>query len=243
MAEKLHLDDASLRELLHLVSHDIRNPLAAIVTNLEFSRRLVKDEAIDPDLRESVEDSVIACEVLKRVVANFDVLAKGDDLAVTMSEVGVAALVQDVARRCRERASQASLHIDVDDGGVSDRVFIDKPLFALAVENLISNSIQHAPRGTPIEVRIERGDSSIVVSVIDAGKAVPPELREYALSAESHTPKGRSGPTRYGRGLSLLAARAAAGACGATLSLHGEDGRSEMRLTVDTIAQEPTLVS
>ena len=83
----------------------------------------------------------------------------------------------------------------------------DRPL---AVENLISNSIQHAPRGTPIEVRIERGDSTIVVSVIDAGKAVPPELREYALSAESHTPKGRSGPTRYGRGLSLLAARAAA---------------------------------
>ena len=154
-------------------------------------------------------------------------------------------------------AESTALIVKVFSGALSDYVgrrkglavagyglgALTKPLFALAVENLISNSIQHAPRGTPIEVRIERGDSTIVVSVIDAGKAVPPELREYALSAESHTPKGRSGPTRYGRGLSLLAARAAAGACGATLSLHGEDGRSEMRLTVDTIAQEPTLVS
>ncbi|MEQ9318925.1 MAG: HAMP domain-containing sensor histidine kinase, partial [Polyangiaceae bacterium] len=173
MTEKLHVDDAELRELLHLVSHDLRNPLAAIVTNLEFARRLVVEEQVDQDLRESVEDSVVACDVLKRVVANFDVLAKGKDVNPTLGEVSVSTVVLDVARRCRERADQASLTVDVDDGGVATQAMLDKSLFSLAVENLIANSIQHAPRNSSISVGVSEGDRGIVVTVSDTGKGVP----------------------------------------------------------------------
>jgi len=232
MTEKLHVDDADLRELLHLVSHDLRNPLAAIVTNLEFARRLVMEAEVDQDLRESVEDSVVACDVLKRVVANFDVLAKGKEVNPALGEVAVAAVVQDVARRCQERASQASLTIEVDDGGVTQQAMLDKSLFSLAVENLIANSIQHAPRDTVIEVKVQVQDGAITVTVSDAGKAVPPDHRELAMAPKSHTPKGRQGPTRYGRGLSLLSARAASSLTGVAMELDGEDGRFEMKLVI-----------
>lgn len=232
MTEKLHVDDAELRELLHLVSHDLRNPLAAIVTNLEFARRLVVEEEVDQDLRESVEDSVVACDVLKRVVANFDVLAKGRDVNPTLGEVSVAAVVQDVARRCRERAEQASLTIDVDDGGVKSQAMLDKSLFSLAVENLIANSIQHAPRDTSISVRVEEEDRGVTVTVGDTGKSVPADHRALAMEPKSHTPKGRQGPTRYGRGLSLLSARAAASLTGVEMELDGVDGAFVMRLVI-----------
>lgn len=232
MTEKLHVDDAELRELLHLVSHDLRNPLAAIVTNLEFARRLVVEEQVDQDLRESVEDSVVACDVLKRVVANFDVLAKGKDVNPTLGELGVATVVLDVVRRCRERADQASLTIDVDDGGVTAQAMLDKSLFALAIENLIANSIQHAPRNTSITVKVTEDDRGIVVTVGDAGKGVPEDHRDAAMGATSHTPKGRLGPTRYGRGLSLLSAHAASSLTGVAMELDGEDGAFVMRLIV-----------
>ena len=232
MTEKLHVDDAELRELLHLVSHDLRNPLAAIVTNLEFARRLVVEEEVDQDLRESVEDSVVACDVLKRVVANFDVLAKGRDVNPTLGEMSVATVVQDVARRCRERAEQASLSIEVDDGGVTSQAMLDKSLFSLALENLIANSIQHAPRGSAVSISVAEDDTAIVVSVGDAGKAVPPDHREAAVAPKSHTPKGRLGPTRYGRGLSLLSARAAASLTGVGMELDGEDGAFVMKLVI-----------
>jgi signal transduction histidine kinase len=232
MGSSPHIDDHELRELLHLVSHDIRNPLAAIVTNLEFARRLVIDDGVDLDLRESVEDSVIACEVLKRVVANFDILAKGKDVSLSVGEVAIAATIRDVAKRCRERADQAGLSLAFNDGGVDDKALLDKQLFSLILENLISNSVQHGPRGSEVVIELARGDEQLVVTVTDQGKAVPAEYRERALSVESHTPKGRQGPTRYGRGLSMLAAATASKIVGVELAISGEDGAFEMRLTI-----------
>ncbi|MEQ9317548.1 MAG: hypothetical protein RIF41_00255, partial [Polyangiaceae bacterium] len=49
---------------------------------------------------------------------------------------------------------------------------------------------------------------------------------------ESHTPKGRLGPTRYGRGLSLLSAKAASSLTGVEMELDGEDGAFVMRLII-----------
>lgn len=223
MPDPLHLDDAQLRELLHLMSHDLRNPLAAIVTNLEFAKRLLSRLSVDPDLSESVDDSVTACDVLRQIVANFDLLVKGRDLTVTLHEIDVAATVADVAKRCRERAEQAGLAIDLREAQVPMRTMIDKSLFALAVENLIANSLQHAPRRSTVVIELRSGaaDRADVV-IADEGPAIAEALRETALGPQGHTHAGRNDGTRYGRGLGLLAANAAAAACGCELSVGGE---------------------
>lgn len=222
MIEKLHVDDEQLRELLHLMSHDLRNPLAAIVTNLEFAKRLLARVSVDPDLAESVEDSVTACDVLRRIVANFDVIAKGRELMVTMQDIDVGAALEEVSKRCRDRAQQAGLQIIVEGAQLGERTMLDRTLFNLATENLISNSIQHGPRGSTIMVRLVSSGAHADVTIADDGPAIPPELHEIALGPDGHTPRGRTDGTRYGRGLGLLAARAAATACGCTLSLSGD---------------------
>jgi signal transduction histidine kinase len=222
MTEKIHVDDKQLRELLHLVSHDLRNPLAAIVTNLEFAKRLLSRINVDPDLAESVEDSVTACDVLRRIVSNFDVLAKGRDLTTTPQEVEIGSAVEEVVKRCTDRATQGNLALELNGADLGKRAKLDRLLFSLAVENLISNSIQHGPRGSKITVDLRDGGDHVTMTVADAGPAVPPELREIALGAEGHTPTGRGDGTRYGRGLGLLSAHAAASACGCTLTLDGD---------------------
>lgn len=233
MSEKVHIDDATLRTLLPLVSHDLRNPLAAIVTNLEFAKGLVQEEGVDVDLRESVEDSVIACDVLRRIVANFDLIITGQQTTTSPERVDVAAMVKEIAKRCRDQATQADLRIEVD-AETGDEVVADKDLIGLAIENLLANSIQHAPRNSTVEIGVAQGEGQLIVTVFDTGPPVPAELRQAALSAESHTPTGRRGPTRYGRGLSLLASRAAAAAAGATLLLGERDEKNEMTLAIPT---------
>lgn len=222
MPAPVHLDDAQLRELLHLMSHDLRNPLAAIVTNLEFAKRLLSRLSVDPDLAESVDDSVTACDVLRRIVANFDLLVKGSELTVTLHDVDVGAAVADVAKRCQERAQQAGLALELKSSPTPVRTMIDKSLFSLAVENLIANSLQHAPRRSTVTIELRAEDDRAAVVISDDGPAIASELRELALGPKGQAHGSRSEGTRYGRGLGLLAANAAAAACGCELIVGGE---------------------
>ena len=232
--DKLHIDDGELRQLLHLMSHDVRNPLAAIVTNLEFARRLVSRMSLDPDLVDSIEDSVTACDVLRRLVSNFDLLVRGRSVAITLTDVNVKDLVQDLVRRCEGRASQASLSIEVvaDESVLAQ---VDKAMLALATENLISNAIQHAPRHSKISVVLKRDGEGATITVRDQGTMISDDKRERALGAEGHTPTGRQEGTRYGRGLGLLSARAAAQANGLQLTAGGRDGYSELTLRLPQV--------
>jgi signal transduction histidine kinase len=231
VSERLHLTDSQLRELLHLISHDLRNPLAAIVTNLEFARRLVSRMSADPDLIESIDDSVTASDVLRRIVSNFDLLVRGRDTTVTPSEFVIAQQIKDVVRRCEARAHQAEMTLEIT-GSTGIVAMLDKMLFSIAIENLLSNSIQHAPDGSTIRIAIEELDGAVRVAIRDEGKCISEDMRERALSVEGHNSGGREEGTRYGRGLGLLSVRAAAAACGMTFEVGSISGKSEMSLTI-----------
>jgi signal transduction histidine kinase len=226
------IDPALLRELCAAMLHDLRNPLAAVMTNLEFARRMVGEPGPDPDFVESIRDSAVACEVLRRIVSNFDVLVRAPDVGSELLAAGVGAVARDVARRCDSRAEQSGLRLDVRDDSNKAQARVDRTLLALAIENLVANSIQHAPRGSTVVVSVTADSSGVTVEVADEGAPVPAELRELALSPEGQRPQTRKQGSRYGRGLGLWAAGIAARAAGAELELAERDGRSRMLLKI-----------
>lgn len=217
------LYQGELPELLNALSHDLRNPLAAIITNLEFARRIVPQEG-NEDLWEAITDSVAASDVLRRIVSNLDIISRVGAMTTTIHEVQVIATVQEVVRNFHGRADQAGVAIDATALAGDHRALLDRGLYALCFENLLSNSIQHAPRGSTVVIGAGVVDGHIHITLTDDGEPVPEELRELATSAKGQTPRGRTPKTRYGRGLSLLAASRAARATGAAVVL-GQLGR------------------
>ncbi len=235
MGSERDVDDATLRQLLRALSHDIRNPLAAIVTNLEFAKRLLVRLELDPDLTEAVDDSAAACDVLQRIVTNLDVLAKHDQLTGSMNESIVAPICQEIVGRCENRARQSGLVLVLEGDTCEARLVIDRTLFSLALENLISNAIQYGPSGSTIRIELVEEPGQLRVSVHDEGGTVPTQLRPLATSPAGNTPKGRQPETRYGRGVGLLAAKLAAAGSGAELRLGSEGGHSRMDIVVPLV--------
>lgn len=229
MDDDISVDDATLRRMCHLFSHDLRNPLAAIVTNLEFAKRMLDD--VDEDLAEAVTDSVIACEVLRRIVANFDLISSTEPEKASLHEVVVQDLVRDVVNKCIDQASQAELTIET--AGLDERtpIRIDRMRLQLAVENVVANSLQHAPPGTKIDVAVTIDGKNVLVSAEDDGKPVGEDIRETASTPEMHTMSSRQPGMRYSRGLGLLTARLAAQSQGGKLTLTERDGRNRLVLT------------
>jgi signal transduction histidine kinase len=226
-------DEALLREVLRTLSHDLRNPLAAVVTNLEFAQRLLAKTKADPDLAEALADSTAACAVLRRIIANLDVMADDGKLEAGAVEQPLAPICHEAVNRCRGQARQKEVSLAIDDGGDVARGVLDRNLFALAVENLLCNALQHAPTGSTarLVIRPDQGGGTRV-SVLDQGGAVPESLRALAVSRAGNTTRGRAAGSRYARGGTLLAARQAVAAMGITLAIGGQGEHSELSLIV-----------
>jgi K+-sensing histidine kinase KdpD len=226
MPDPIHVDDAQLREMLSLLSHDLRNPLAAVLTNLEFSRRLLARTQGSSDLVEAIQDSVAACELVRRMLTNLDLLTKGRQQTATLQEADLVLLAREAIQRNDKHAVQSDLGLTLAPRVASARALVDRELIALALDNLLANAIQHAPRGSEVALQIEQQGALIELSVRDRGAIVPEDRRLAALGAE----------TRYSRGLGLLAAHAAARATGAALAIGGneEDG-SVLTLSVEAL--------
>jgi len=233
MDDDISVDDATLRRMCHLFSHDLRNPLAAIVTNLEFAKRMLDD--VDEDLAEAVTDSVIACEVLRRIVANFDLISSTDPERTSLHEIVVQDLVRDVVSKCNDQAEQAELEVNATGLDARTPIRIDRTRLQLAVENMVANSLQHAPPGTQIDVALEIDGATVTISVEDDGKPIGAELRAGASTPQMHTMSTRQPGMRYSRGLGLLTARLAAQSQGGKLTITERDGRHRLVLILTSL--------
>ena len=84
---------AALPELLALLAHDLKNPLAAVLANLAFIDGSV---ASDPDLRDALADARLASELLQRLVSNLEMIGRelGDGASGRPLEFSPRALLE-----------------------------------------------------------------------------------------------------------------------------------------------------
>lgn len=153
-------------ELLSLVAHEVRSPIASMVANLEVLARTgaLKDEeaiAILGDLRDSGGR-------LSRVVANMLALGRvAPGKPVATEPVLVHHLVSEVVGRCRASRPDREFLVQMGPGlppVLGEPTFIDQVL-----ENLISNADKYGPPGKPVHVHVRQAGNWVEIEVQDEG--------------------------------------------------------------------------
>jgi K+-sensing histidine kinase KdpD len=219
-----------LSELMSLLAHDMRNPLSAVLTNINFVKSSMRGRAAE--VEEALSDSALSCTMLGQVISNLDVLARTlatSDLARQRTVAKRAA--DEAAARFAPQASVTGVRIEVHETSKATALLVEPSFFTRALDNLLANALQYSPANGL--VRIECGESGErgVVSVVDDGPAIPPDLRELTLSAEWQSQAKQRYEARYGRGLGLYCASEAARIAGADLKIGERDGRSALELS------------
>jgi signal transduction histidine kinase len=214
---------------MSLLAHDMRNPLSAILTNVNFVKSSVKGR---PEIEEALSDSALSCTMLGQVIGNLDILARTlvtSSLARQPTPAKRAA--DEAAVRFAPQAAVNGVRIAVHEVGSAASLLVEPTFFTRALDNVIANAIQYSPANG--EVRIECGESGDkgVVTVIDQGTAIPAELRERAMSPDWQGQAKTRYEARYGRGLGLYCAFEAARIAGAELEIGERDGRSALALS------------
>jgi signal transduction histidine kinase len=173
--EKLRESERAKSELVSVVAHELRTPLASV---LGFTSVLLQRDVSAEERRQYL--SIIDAQG-RRLAALVN-----DFLDVERLEEGKLVLAQelvDMGRIVREQtelfAGQSPNHLlDVSLPEAPLAVRGDANRLAQVVANLLSNAIKYSPRGGVVHVAGEREGSHVRVSVSDEGIGIPDDVKK-----------------------------------------------------------------
>ncbi len=201
------------------VSHQLRTPLTVLRLRVESIEsaldRPIDSASMHRDL-DAVHDEL---ERLIGIVEGLLALARAEG-AAGLTTVDVAAAALAAQSRWDAFAEERDVQIVVDAEG---------PAFAVSVvggveqilDNLLDNSVEVAPGGSRIEVKVSSVDRSVVLSVRDHGPGMRSDQMERAIERFWRAPDSAPGGT--GLGLAIVSELAAV--AGGSIELrHPDEG-------------------
>lgn len=194
--------DTYKSEMVATVSHELKNPLTAILTNLELVEAVaLKDvEYVVAAVDRSVQRMV-------RIVADLRTLGEtGADDPADVVPVDLAAIARDVVDLVGDAAGRRGLTLALRCP--AGPVLVEGYAAELdrVVMNLVSNAIKYSPDGGRIRIGVQSTPDWVVLTVADQGIGIGEEDhgRIFHEFFRSSNPRARAEP---GTGLGLAIVR------------------------------------
>lgn len=162
--------------LLAAVSHDLRNPLAAILTAASTAAR--PDSQLGDSERRGLMRTIMAeSERLNRLVANLLSMTKleSGELRLQRLPEELPELVDNALRSLS--GALAAERIEVRFQTPLPAVDVDAVLVEQVLINLLENALRYAPPSTRVEVEASDGPEVVRVRVVDHGPGIRAEER------------------------------------------------------------------
>lgn len=162
------------------LTHDLKTPLLGAIETLEAMQRgnfgsiLLAQRAVTTTMIRSHQTSLQLVETLLDVYRNDT-----QGLTLQSAPVDLVEVAEDVAATLMGLAASRRIHISFNYGNSDFRQFLWVNGDALQLHrvfvNLLTNAINHSPRGSKVEVILEPGSSHQVVRVVDRGAGITTE--------------------------------------------------------------------
>ena len=235
---------ASVGTLAAGVAHEINNPLAAVIANLDMAEHdvieLGKHTVLPPDLVEEIHDARMSADRVREIVRDLKVFSRAQEDrrgAVDVEKVLESTLrmaQNEIRHRAKVEKIYASVpRVDANEGRLG-QVFL----------NLIVNAVQAIPEGNyeknkiKIVTSVDHGE--VLVSISDTGTGIPPDVQRRLF-----TPFYTTKPAGVGTGLGLAISHRIISGLGGNLDFVTEVNKGttfRVRLPIAS-AQLPTITA
>lgn len=190
---KLRLINKQQNDILSAISHEFKNPIAAI---MGYAETLRDDIHIDPKIRQKFLEKILSNT--HRVTLMLDRLAlsvklENNDLSIKPSTFDMANVCLDSISILQAKYPERSIRFE----GSSKNVFADKTMLELVITNLIDNALKYSEE----EVSVILTESTI--SITDKGIGIAPNELDKITSKFYRVQKNRW-DNSMGLGLSIV---------------------------------------
>lgn len=215
--------------LLSVVSHDLRNLLAAVNGSVKLLQRVTSSP--QPEVHALLMENGLArigaaatrMNALIAEMLDFARLEMGQSLELFRRSTDLVAMARQVAA---EHSHTSEKHRIVVEANVPELTGLwDAPRLERVLDNLLANAIKYSPRGgvVTVEVRAEGDrDREAVCVVRDEGMGIPASDLPYIF--EWFRRAGNVSGRISGTGIGLASARQVVEQHGGTISVESEEG-------------------
>lgn len=207
-------------ELMQLIVHDLKNPLAAISSNLEYIESRMRDDREGLEALADCRDSTARLLRMVTVLLDVNRLEEGH-IQPNLAKHGARAILEASRRGRAHEAKSGGILVEVD-APPSLEVRLDADLLGRVLDNLIDNALRYTGRGGLIRLSAGPGPLGARIAVFNSGPSIPEKERERIFQKYERIAGAKS--ARGNRGIGLYFCRLAARAHGGDIFVDDGDG-------------------
>ncbi len=165
--------NATIHHMMKVLSHELRNPLAAISTSADILRRyyMQLDEQRRIEKLMSIHSQILR---MNQLIDDVVMVVRGafNRVAFQPQRVNLARLCQVSLNEMQETLTTRHTLRFSSDGQVQ-QAQVDETLLSRILVNLLSNAIKYSPEDSEVRLELARAAQEIVIRVVDQGIGIP----------------------------------------------------------------------
>lgn len=173
---KLEVLNSEKNNILHIVAHDLKNPIASILMNLELVTTYF-DKITKEDLIAKLNQLSKTTNFMKDIVMKLidKELIENAKLTIKKVEFLPSEVIIESLNQFETQSNKKNITIHFDNDLSNSTLFTDKNIFREIIDNYISNALKYSPFNSNIWIKLDIIDKMLYLSVRDEGPGIAKE--------------------------------------------------------------------
>ncbi|HEU0304724.1 MAG TPA: ATP-binding protein [Gaiellaceae bacterium] len=210
-------------ELISVISHEVRTPLACVLGYASLLQARPQDEGTRQQYLAIISDEARRLESLVDELVDVRRIEEGR-LELEPEAFDLRQVLEEQARTFQGRSDRHTIRLELPDGPLA--VHADRSRVTQVVANVLGNAIKYSPDGGPVEVRAAAAEDGVRVSTRDHGAGIAEDDRSRIFTKYFRGQAGSGGIV--GMGLGLAVSREIVEAHGGRMGFESEVGEGSV---------------
>ncbi|PKQ44768.1 PAS domain-containing sensor histidine kinase [Confluentibacter flavum] len=186
--------------VLAILSHDLRSPLAGIIQGAEYLK--LNFDTIEADVAKDLLEEFHKAAVNELNMLDYLVewarIKYAADVFVP-AKIDLLQYVNKVFDSLKETAAinAINFHNDIEE---NSSVFADEKMLISILQNIVSNAIKHSHKGGKVTVSAKKSEDMLIVEINDTGKGMTKDIQDTLFTPQV---KSLSKPVEENKGAGI----------------------------------------
>ncbi|MCU0680580.1 MAG: hybrid sensor histidine kinase/response regulator [Planctomycetes bacterium] len=200
--EKAVVITGQLKNFLHMVAHDIRNPAG----NIMGFAHLMASGSVSPEKFQKYTKFILTSSTyilyLTKTLTLANKIEAGEEISFDMVEINLEEYLESLQEYFKSEVEKRNKKIEFNFN-ISDKVILSEgDLIRRVIDNVISNSIKFTDKDGLIKLHVTSFNSELKITVEDNGVGIPEDKQAFVFNKNFQG--DRSDSRGDGLGLSIV---------------------------------------